>query len=664
MKNIKRLLALLLAACMVLSVVACGGEGESANGEADENATYTFRGTTSQVSTWNPTDWLFSSESELIGYTTSPLYAFNMNEDKTGYVVEPEVATAAPEDVTAEYAGDEVYGVPADATEGYAYRVTIRDDFKWSDGTAITADDYIYTVSQFLNPEMQNYRASNFYNGNGALANASAYFEGEEGVTFEQVGIIKNDEHTLTFVYENPVSLFNFYYNHGQMDLLNEEKYEANKTEAEGLTKSSYNTSAESAASCGPYIITAYQEDKEVKLEKNENWYGYTDGKHEGMYQTTNIELQVIEEHTTQLNMFLQGNLDTVTLSEEDMETYGTSDYVYYLPQSYTYNYTINSDFDSLKALEEEGQNRTILSYKDFRKAISLCMDRSDYTASCTASSVPAYGLLNDIYLSDPENNGVYRETEQAQQVLKDVFGIEDVADLTGYDKEQAAQLFVAAYEQCLADGNISETDTIVIEYHTFGSDASDQKAVDYLQQSIDAAIVGTVLEGRVEVKLLEDPDLYSNQANGLVDLAETSWGGSDLDPYSLMECYLDPGYKGEYGYDPMTDEATITVNGEDITMTTNAWLNELLYGSYATADVDTRVTILAGLEKAVLLQYDAIPLFALTSGILYSQRVVLGSSDFVNSVIQFGGIQYMTYTMNDAEWAEYCAENNNQLTY
>ena len=291
-------------------------------------------------------------------------------------------------------------------------------------------------------------------------------------------------------------------------------------------------------------------------------------------------------------------------------------------------------------------------------------MDRSDYTASTTAGSVPGYGLLNDIYMSDPENMVIYRETEQGQSVLKEVYGVDNLDDLTGYDKEQAAELFVAAYEQCLADGNISETDTIFIEYHTFGSDASDQKAVDYLQQSMSAAVEGTVLEGRIEVKLLEDPDLYYDQPNGLVDLAETAWGGSTLDPFSMMECYLDPNYKGEYGYDPMTAEATINVNGEDITMTTNAWMVELLYGEYVNADMETRLDILAGLEKAVLLQYDAIPLYALTSCVLYSQRVVLGSSEYVNSIIGFGGIQYMTYTMNDAEWADYCAENNNQLTY
>ncbi len=661
MKNIKRLMALLLAVCMVLSVVACGSE------KADEEATYTYKGTTSSVYTWNPTDWLYGSENEIITYTTSPLYAFNMNEDKTGYVIEPEVATKAPEDVTAEYAGNEIYGVPADATEGYAYRVTIREDFTWDDGTKITADDYLYTVSQFINPEMQNYRASGFTYGAGALANAQEYLDGVEGVTFDQVGIIKNDDHTITFVYANPVSQFNFYYNHGSMALLNEKQYEANKTDADGLIKSSYNTAADKAASCGPYVVTEYQEDKVVKLEKNEKWYGYSDEKHEGQYQTTHIELQDIEEHTTVVNMFLQGNLDTLTLSVDDMEKYGTSDYVYYAPNSYTYNFTFNSDFDALKALDdegEEGRNRTIVSYKDFRKAVSLCMDRSDYTASTTAGSVPGFGLLNDMYMNDPENMIRYRDTEQAQQVLKDVYGVEDLDDLTGYDKEEASKLFVAAYEQCLADGNISESDTIYIEYHTFDSEANTHKMVDYLQQSIDAAVEGTVLEGRVEIKLLEDPSLYDNQPLGLVDLAQTAWGGSDLDPFSLMECYVDPGYKGEYGYDPMTDEITINIDGEDLTMSTNAWHVELMYGAYATADMDTRLDILAALEKAVLLQYDAIPLYAQTECILYSHRIVLGSSEFINSVLGFGGIQYMTYTMNDAEWAEYCSENNNQLTY
>ena len=31
----------------------------------------------------------------------------------------------------------------------------------------------------------------------------------------------------------------------------------------------------------GPYKLTEYQTDKFMKFEKNENWYGWTDGQHQ-----------------------------------------------------------------------------------------------------------------------------------------------------------------------------------------------------------------------------------------------------------------------------------------------------------------------------------------------------------------------------------------------
>jgi hypothetical protein len=48
----------------------------------------------------------------------------------------------------------------------------------------------------------------------------------------------------------------------------------------------------------------------------------------------------------------------------------------------------------------------------------------------------------------------------------------------------------------------------------------------------------------------------------------------------------------------------------------------------------------------------------------MYSMRTVLGSDEYINSVIGNGGIAYMTYTMDDAEWDKFCEENNYQLPY
>ncbi|MGN0205347.1 MAG: ABC transporter substrate-binding protein [Coprococcus sp.] len=787
----KRTISVLLIACLVASLFTGCGNGSKGNSStggntaestaaSSEGGSYTYKGTTSMVSTWNPTDWEISSEWDIIGYTMSEFYGFWMNEAKDGYDIVCELATEFPVDVTADYAGNEIYGVPADATEGYAWQVKMREDAVWEDGSVINADDVEYTIQQFLNPDMKNYRASLLYTGATGLANGEDYYNndkaggikltlatdlgaaladfsaGEDGqyvdadgnkayfgwsaainndwmggyaltdyadymtedvyngldalanedgyipvteesvellysftgspdwgseaeedlvnymfredgvaeaIPWENVGFVKDDDYTFTLVLKNPTSLFNFEYNINSLVLLNEELYEANKTETGGIIKSSYGTSVDKYSAYGPYKVASYQEGKEIVLERNDSWYGYTDGNHEGQYQTTAIDLMQLDEHTTQISMFLQGNLDEVSLASDDMEKYGTSDYIYFTPESYTYYFALNTDFDMLKSRETEGVNKTILTYIDFRKGMSFSFDRNDYVKSCTAAGDPTYGLLNDIYICDPDSGLAYRESEYAQNTLKEVYGVDDLDNLTGYDKNEASRLLQSAYDQCYADGNISDTDVVEIEYHVYGSDSAYQKQVDFIQDALLAAAEGTSLEGRIKVLLVEDQDFYNTMKSGQDDMIRGAWGGSDLDPYNMMICYTDPSYITEFGFDPYQD-LTISVQGEEITMSYYDWYNELYNGTYAVAELDVRNEILAGIEKGLLLNYHMIPVFSSCVASLASHRLVYGSEEFINSVVGRGGVQFMTYTMNDEEWAEYCAEQGNNLSY
>ncbi|MGM9592912.1 MAG: ABC transporter substrate-binding protein [Candidatus Onthomonas sp.] len=788
----KKLISVLLATAMVLSLCAgCGqkdtqstapsdGAGTGTSDAADPSATYTYRGTYGGVSTWSPTDWEIASEWTLISYTMSSFYGFWMNETKDGYNIVCELAAAFPVDVTAQYAGDETYGVPADATEGYAWQIKLREDAAWEDGTPITAHDVEYSLQQYLNPEMKNYRASQFYLGGTGLANAEAYYNsdkagaakltlatelgismadlsaGEDGqyvdaegnkayfgwsvpidndwmggyslldyweymtedtyntlyalanedgyipmtdesietmlsftgsdswgnetkddlinytfredglmeaTTWEQVGYVEDDEYTFTIILKNPSTLFNIEMNIDNLVLLNETLYEANKTETGGITKSAYGTDVSKYSSYGPYKFVSYQESKEVTLTKNENWFGYSDSTYDGQFQTTDIVLQQIDEHTTQLSMFLQGNLDEVGLAKDDMEKYGTSDYVYYTPESFTYYLALNTDYDMLKSREVAGVNKTILTYVDFRKALSYSFDRTDYVKSCTAAADPAFGLLNDVYICDPDSGLAYRDCEYAQNTLREVYGVDNIEDLTGYNKEEAAKLLQSAYDQCYADGNISDTDVVEIEYHVYGTDSIYQKTVDYIQEALSAAAKGTSLEGRIKVLLVEDQDYYNTMIGGQDDMITGGWGLADLDPYSMMSCYTDPSYITEYGFDPFQD-LTCSVQGEEITMSFYDWYNELYNGTYATAELDVRNEVLAGIEKGLLLNYHVIPLYSSCAASLASQRLVYGSDEYINSIVKRGGIQFMTYTMNDAEWADYCAEQGNSLSY
>ncbi|MGN0353277.1 MAG: ABC transporter substrate-binding protein [Roseburia sp.] len=777
----KQVVSILLVLSMAASLLAgCGDSGsskgsveggtETAEGESGE---YTYHTTTSMVSTWSPTDWQIASEYDILGYAMSSFWAFRLNEAMDDYVIEPDLATDYPEDVTAEYAGNETYGVPADATEGYAWKVTLREDATWEDGTPIDAGDVEYSLQQFLNPEMKNYRASLFYTGSVGIANAKSYYESGailygsavdsglsigdltvdsegnytdaegnpayfawsatmeslgyaltdyadyfpeetysaldalangdgyipmteeskellfgftssdtwgneteedliyyvavqdgvgESVDWSNVGFVKDDDYTFTVILTNPTTLFNVESGLDSLTLIKEDLYEANKQETGGVIKSSYGTAVDKFSSYGPYKVVDYQEGKQITLAKNENWYGYSDPMYEGKYQTTGIVLQMIDEHSTQLSLFLQGKLDVVGLAADDMDTYGTSDYIYFTPETYTYYLTLNTDFDLLKSRETEGVNKTIFTYEDFRHALSVAVDRNDYVKSCTAGYDPAYGLLNDIYICDPETNTIYRDTDYAQQTLCDVYGVSDVSELTGYDKEEASVLLQSAYDACYADGNISDDDVVEIEYHVYGTDSHYQKTVDFVQNALDEAAVGTSLDGRIKVTLVEDQDYYNSMKTGQDDMILGAWGGADTDPYSMMQCYCDPDYITEYGFDPY-QELTISVQGEDVTNTFNGWYLELCEGEYATAELDVRNEVLAGIEEGLLSDYHIIPMISRTSATLYSQRIVW-PCDWVNSIVQRGGLENMTYTMDDAEWDAYCAEQGNNLTY
>ncbi|MGN0752947.1 MAG: hypothetical protein ACI4ME_00690, partial [Aristaeellaceae bacterium] len=79
---------------------------------------------------------------------------------------------------------------------------------------------------------------------------------------------------------------------------------------------------------------------------------------------------------------------------------------------------------------------------------------------------------------------------------------------------------------------------------------------------------------------------------------------------------------------------------------------------------LDVRNEILAGMEKGLLLNYHMIPIFSSCGAALASQRIVYGSEDYINSIVGRGGIQFLTYTMDDDEWASYCTAQGHQLSY
>jgi hypothetical protein len=80
-------------------------------------------------------------------------------------------------------------------------------------------------------------------------------------------------------------------------------------------------------------------------------------------------------------------------------------------------------------------------------------------------------------------------------------------------------------------------------------------------------------------------------------------------------------------------------------------------------ADADTRLTILANIEREILLTYNYLPFSVDGSMALLSKKAYYVVEDY-NAVLGRGGIAYLRYNYNDTEWADYVAECGGELTY
>ena len=512
-----------------------------------------------------------------------------------------------------------------------------------------------------------------------------------EETPWEEVGLVKVDDYTILYITAIPIDEFNFNTACTSNWIVYEDLYEAGKSTTGDLTATNYGTSAETYMSFGPYKLASFETDKQFVLEKNDQWYGWTDGKHEGQYQTTKVVYQIVADHNTQLQLFNQGKLDSVALSADDMATYKMSDYLLQTDQTYTFRWIFATDLEALKALEVEandGSNKRVLSYDDFRKAISYSMDRAKFCAEATSAYKPAFVLLNSLYYYDIANDteSIYRNTPEAKKAILDVYDVEvtadtdldaEVAKITGYDVEAAKALFQSVYEQAKADGNYTDGQNIVI--NCCASAASDLSAEDKAQEQlmnefVDAATKGTGFEGKIKfVFECGRTDRYGDVASGKIEMIRGAWGGAAFYPFNAMRCYTDATYAGTIqescGWDPAKDTLDITYDfdgdgtAETVTDTFLNWSQAVAAGGKLSGDAATRLFVLASVESAVVKTYQCISWASQTECSLYSMKQNMGTTLY-NIMYGYGGIRHMTYNFTDAEWEAYVQEQGGTLSY
>ena len=570
-KNWKKVAALAIVAAMAIPTVAAlaackNDEPEIPTADLKQGTYRTY--TSVMPSNWNELTYEDNNDTQILNNLVSSFYEYDyefdeakggkFNEDGTisgGFTVNYSAATKL-EDVTSTVDAKWGYTDEQKATGGYAWKITLREDLKWDDGTPIDATDFVYTMDQQLDPDFMHMRASTYYNNiqiKGArnrvysgyvgwtdargsrgtytedldsvlvfsLGNSKENAEKYEGSTaylrtawgvpdsytaadlaatmvasgvagataeqilalegktfaeikadatmkatwdaiigwwqtepneeldffvneytypefsFEDVGMYAPSQYEIVVCLDAPIQClkedgslsYEAAYSFASLPLVKEDLYESCKQEpAAGSTlwTTNYNTSLATTASWGPYKLTQFQSGKSYTLERNDNWYGYALEDNANQYNVTKIECEQIAETNTAWMSFLSGALDSIGLDVTHKDDYRNSKYTYYAPGTGSFGMNLYANLDVLKT---SGRNNGILAIRDFRKAISLSLDRDDYNATCYTSHQTLLGLLGPSYYYDVENGGVYRDTVYAKEALLRVYGFTENED-------------------------------------------------------------------------------------------------------------------------------------------------------------------------------------------------------------------------------------------
>ena len=200
-RNLKSVLSVVLCLVLVTAMFAGCNKEEPVKQVDLKQAAYN---TTTAVmpSNWNEFTYADNNDTQIMSYIGSSFFEYDykfegdkkFNADgsinKAGIVpgafTTNYSAATKLEDVTS--AVDAKWGyTDAQKTEGgYAWKITLRNDLKWDDGTAITAADFEWSMKELLDPTFMNFRANTYYD-TLMIKNSKGYFFQNQEATYESV---------------------------------------------------------------------------------------------------------------------------------------------------------------------------------------------------------------------------------------------------------------------------------------------------------------------------------------------------------------------------------------------------------------------------------------------------------------------------------------------
>ena len=575
--KMKRLLALLLALVMALSLAACGDSSTGDDGSAVYRTLYSV-----EVETMNYLYTTSSGNLEIPANVVDTLIEY----DCYG-VVQPALA--------------ESWEHNEDYTE---WTFHIREGVKWVDKDGnevaeVTAQDWVDAAHYILDA---NNGSSSEYNFEVAqVTNAAAYYEytaylleletatdgtDENGnsvkldadgnvieevpaVSADDIGVKATDTYTLVYTLDSPCSYF--------LSMLCWAAFMPVNGDFLAECGDSFGTSAETLLYCGPFILSTFEPQVQRVMTKNPTYWDIDNVHIDTIQMTYNAEAA-----TLATQMYLDGSVDYADISADLLssllETH--SDQIHYSRPDVSYSYWYLFNFDPNFAEEYEPDNwRIAVNNENFRLSIMHGLDRVNALQAKDAND-PESLLSNTI---------TPLGAASASQDYAYYGGLDKYTNGETFDADLALQYKEAAMAELEAEGCGCTFPVIV--YYPYNPNETNS---DSMAQLVEQQLEGLLGTDYIDVVIQQGNENFLTMVRRSGDYGITlcNWGAD----YSDASAYV---------VDPFAEDSSYSFIYESDDPETQSFYQEYLdlveTGLATTDDIEARYEAFAQAECVLL---------------------------------------------------------------
>ncbi|MEF3354241.1 peptide ABC transporter substrate-binding protein [Paenibacillus sp. GYB006] len=396
--------------------------------------------------------------------------------------------------------GNEIAGVAESwkiSEDGLIYEFKLREDAKWSNGDAVTANDFVFAWKRVLDPATSPappYSYQLYY-----ISGAEEYNTGEL-TDFSKVGVEAVDEHTLRVTLKNPTPYF--------LGLTSFYTYYPVHQSIEGNDK--WATNKDSMITNGAFTLTQWTTGQKIEVTKNEQYWDKDNIK------LSKIDMSLTPSGATELSSYRSGELDYAGAPNGEIPTDQIPGVSKELPEEFHSTGIASTYYYMFNTTAEPFQNAKI------RKAFTMALTRQSIVDNVTlGGQIPAYGFVPP---------GIKGESAQFREEVKDAEYFQENAD-------EAKKLL----EEGMKEEGYTTLPKITLIYNS--SEAHQKLAV------AAANMWKTVLGVEVATQNQEWGVFLETRNNLNYQIARAGWSADYNDPMTFMDIWTTGNGNNDSGY-------------------------------------------------------------------------------------------------------------------